>query len=44
MEWQTKNETNEHIAHNFETLNYDPLESSGKILLDSSCDSDLHFF
>ena len=44
MEWQTKNETNEHIAHNFETLNYDPSESSGKILLDSSCDSDLHFF
>ena len=44
MEWQTKNETNEHIAHNFETLNYDPSESFGKILLDSSCDSDLHFF
>ena len=45
MELQTnENETNEHVALNFETLKYDPSESSGDILLDNSCDPDLHFF
>ena len=45
MELQTnENETNEHVAQNFETLNHDPSESSGDILLDNSCDPDLHFF
>ena len=29
---------------NFETLKYDPSESSGDILLDNSCDLDLHLF
>ena len=44
MELQTnENETNEHVALNFETLKYDPSESSGDILLDNSCDPDLHF-
>ena len=45
MELQAnENETNEHVALNFETLKYDPSESSGDILLDNSCDPDLHFF
>ena len=45
MELQTdENKTNEHVPQNFETLKYDPLESSGNILLDNSCDPDLHFF
>ena len=45
MKLQTnEKETNEHVALNFETLKYDPSESSGEILLDNSCDSDLHFF
>ena len=45
MELQTnENETNEHVAQKFETLKYDPSESSRNILLDSSCDPDLHFF
>ena len=44
IELQTnENETNEHVALNFETLKYDPSESSGDILLDNSCDPDLHF-
>ena len=38
------NETNEHVALNFETLKYDPSQSSGDILLYNSCDVDLHFF
>ena len=45
MELRTnENETNEHVALNFETLKYDPSESSGDILLDNSCGADLHFF
>ena len=45
MKLQTnENETNDHVALNFETLKYDPSESSGNILLDNSCDRDLHFF
>ena len=45
MELQAnENKTNEHVAQIFETLKYDPLESSGDILLDNSCDPDLHFF
>ena len=45
MELQTnENETNEHVAQNFETQKYDPLESFGDILFANSCDSDLHFF
>ena len=32
------------VALNFETLKYDPSESSGEILLDNSCYPDLHFF
>ena len=45
MELQTnEKETNEHVALNFETLKYDPSGSSGNILLDNSCDLDLHFF
>ena len=45
MELQTsENETNEHLAQNFETVKYDPSESPGDILPDSSCDSDLNFF
>ena len=32
------------VAQNFETLKYDPSESSGNIFLDNSCDPDLHFF
>ena len=44
MELQTnENETNEYVAQNFETLQYDPSESSGDILLDNSCDPNLHF-
>ena len=39
-----ENETNEHIALNFKTLKNDPSESSGDILLDNSCNSDLHVF
>ena len=45
MELQTnENETNEHVALNFETLKYDPSESFGDFLLDNSCDPDLYFF
>ena len=45
MEFQTnENETNEHVALNFETLKYDLSESSGDILLDNSYDPDLHLF
>ena len=45
MELQAnENENNEHVAQNFETLKYDSSESSGDILFDNSCDSDLHFF
>ena len=45
MELQTnENETNEHVAQNFETLKYDPSESSGDILFDNSCDPDRYFF
>ena len=45
MELQTnENETNEHVAQNFETLKYDPSECSGNIFLYNSCDPDLHFF
>ena len=45
MELQTnENATYEHVAQNFETINYDPLENSGNILLHNSCDLDLHFF
>ena len=45
MELQAnENKTIEHVAQIFETLKYDPLESSGDILLDNSCDPDLHFF
>ena len=45
MKLQTnENETNEHVALNFETLKYDPSESFGDILLDNSCDPNLHFF
>ena len=44
MKLQTsENEANDHVALNFETLKYDPSESSGDILLDNSCDFDLHF-
>ena len=39
-----ENETNEHIALNFKTLKNDRSESSGDILLDNSCDPDLHVF
>ena len=39
-----ENETNEHVAQNFETLKHDPSENSGEILLDNSCDPDLHSF
>ena len=45
MKLQTnENETNEHIALNFKTLKNDRSESSGDILLDNSCDPDLHVF
>ena len=45
MKFETnENETNEHEALNFETLKYNPSESVGDILLDNSCDPDLHFF
>ena len=45
MKLQTnENETNEHVALNFETLEYNPSESSGDILLDNSCDPEFHFF
>ena len=45
MELQTnENETNEHVALNFETLKYDPSESFGDILLDNSCDPALNFY
>ena len=45
MKLQTnENETNDHVAQNFETLKYDPSESSGNTLLDNSCDCNLHFF
>ena len=45
MELQTnENATYEHVAQNFETINYDPSENSGNILLHNSCDLDLHFF
>ena len=45
MNLQTnENETNEHVALNFEALKYNPSEGSGDILLDNSCDPDLHFF
>ena len=45
MELQAnENENNEHVAQNFEALKYDSSESSGDILFDNSCDSDLHFF
>ena len=37
-----ENETNEHVALNFEILKYDPSESSGDILLDNSCDLNFH--
>ena len=44
MELQTnENATYEHVAQNFETINYDPSENSGNILLHNSCDLDLHF-
>ena len=44
MELQTnENETNEHVALNFETLKYDPSESFGDVLLDNSCDPYLYF-
>ena len=39
-----ENETNEHVALNFEVLKYDSSETSGVILLDNSCDRRLHFF
>ena len=35
---------NEHVGQNFETLKYDPSESSDNILFYNSCDPDLHFF
>ena len=41
---ELQNETNWHVALSFETLKYDPSESSGDILLDNSCDPYLHFF
>ena len=45
MKLQTnENETNVRVALNFETLKYNPSESSGDILLDNSCYPDLHFF
>ena len=45
MELQrNENETNEHVALSFETLKYDPPETSGNILLNRSCDPNLHFF
>ena len=37
-----ENETNKHVALNFEILKYDPSESSGDILLDNSCDLNFH--
>ena len=39
-----ENKTNEHVALNFETLKYDPSESSGNILHDNLCNPDLYFF
>ena len=45
IELQTnENEINEQVALKLETLKYDPSEYSGDILLDNSCDPDLHFF